>query len=644
MFVVKRSLQNPILVPYHDHPFEASAVFNMCPVKKGRTYYGFYRAISHNDPLQTPHEVSIIAKAESTDGIRFEKRVPFIEPTEEYNKYGCEDPRVTLFEGKYYIFYTALGGYPFGPDNIKVGVTVSKDLKTITERHVVTPFNAKAMTIFPERIGGKVAFILTVDPDSTHSKIAIGYADNIEDLWSDVFWKKWYSEIEIHSITLKRAEYDHVEIGAPPLKTKDGWLLIYSNIQFYFQNPDRAEPAFGTEAILLDLHNPHTILNRTRGSLLSPEELYERRGAVSEIVFPSGALIEKDILHIYYGGADNVVCRASVSLVDLLDAMQSPERGSNSFRRAAHNPIITPLIAHSWEAFATFNPAALRYKGITYIFYRAMSFDNTSTVGLALSRDNISIDERLPEPIYIPREGFEMKMKENANSGAEDPRVMLIGDRIYMCYTAYDSIHPPRVAISSIALSDFLDRNFIWDTPVLVTPEGVDDKDACVFDTKIGDKYLIFHRVGTDICGDYIDTLDFTQERVNKCIVVLGPRVGMWDSAKVGISSPPIKTKYGWLLLYHGVSKRHSTYRIGAVLLDPHDPTIVLARSTDPVFEPTEPYEKTGVVNNVVFPCGSVVDNGIVYIYYGGADKVVGVAECSLDDILNPLLRGAKLC
>ncbi len=237
-----------------------------------------------------------------------------------------------------------------------------------------------------------------------------------------------------------------------------------------------------------------------------------------------------------------------------------------------------------------------------------------------------------------------MKMKENANSGAEDPRVMLIGDRIYMCYTAYDSIHPPRVAISSIALSDFLDRNFIWDIPVLVTPEGVDDKDACVFDTKIGDKYLIFHRVGTDICGDYIDTLDFTQERVNKCIVVLGPRVGMWDSAKVGISSPPIKTKYGWLLLYHGVSKRHSTYRIGAVLLDPHDPTIVLARSTDPVFEPTEPYEKTGVVNNVVFPCGSVVDNGIVYIYYGGADKVVGVAECSLDDILNPLLRGAKLC
>ena len=644
MFVVKRSLQNPILVPYHDHPFEASAVFNMCPVKKGKTYYGLYRAISHPDPLQNPQQVSIIAKTESDDGLHFGKRVPFIVPEEQWEQYGCEDPRVTFFEGYYYIFYTALGGYPFGSNNIKVAVAITKDFKTIIRKHLVTPFNAKAMTIFPERIGGKIAFMLTVDPDSTHSKIAIGYVDDIEDLWSEVFWKKWYSEIEIHSIMLKRAEYDHVEIGAPPIKTKDGWLLIYSNIQFYFPNPDRAEPAFGTEAILLDLKNPHTILYRTRGSILSPEELYERRGMVSEIVFPSGAILEKGVLHIYYGGADNVVCRASVMLVDLLSSMKSPERGSNLFVRAPYNPILAPIPGHPWEAFAVFNPGALIHDGVVYIFYRAMSFDNTSTVGLAVSMDGVTIAERLPNPIYVPRAGFEMKAKENANSGAEDPRVMIIGKRIYMCYTAYDGIHSPRVAVTSISLHDFLQRKFEWDMPVLLTPEGVDDKDSCIFDEKINGKYLIFHRVGTDICGDYVDTLDFNTERINKCIVVLGPRVGMWDSNKVGISGPPIKTKYGWLLLYHGVSKRHSTYRIGAVLLDLNDPTIVLARSTDPVFEPTEEYEKVGVVNNVVFPCGSVVKNSIVYIYYGGADKVVGVAECPLEDLVEPLVRGSQLC
>jgi predicted GH43/DUF377 family glycosyl hydrolase len=154
---------------------------------------------------------------------------------------------------------------------------------------------------------------------------------------------------------------------------------------------------------------------------------------------------------------------------------------------------------------------------------------------------------------------------------------------------------------------------------------------------------LTFHRIGTDICADYVDTLDFEKEKIDKCISVLGPRTGMWDSSKVGISGPPIKTKDGWLLFYHGVSKRHNTYRIGAVLLDLHDPTLVLARSTDPVFEPTEDYEKIGIVNNVVFPCGHVVEKGKIYLYYGGADKVVGVASCKLSDIVEPLVRGAKL-
>lgn len=116
----------------------------------------------------------------------------------------------------------------------------------------------------------------------------------------------------------------------------------------------------------------------------------------------------------------------------------------------------------------------------------------------------------------------------------------------------------------------------------------------------------------------------------------------MWDSLKVGISAPPIKTKYGWLLIYHGVSKSHSTYRIGAVLLDLDDPAIVLARTTDSIFEPEETYEKIGVVNNVVFPCGATEKDGLVYIYYGGADTVVGVATMELGIILRALTRNIK--
>jgi predicted GH43/DUF377 family glycosyl hydrolase len=149
--------------------------------------------------------------------------------------------------------------------------------------------------------------------------------------------------------------------------------------------------------------------------------------------------------------------------------------------------------------------------------------------------------------------------------------------------------------------------------------------------------------VGDEICGDYLNSLDFKHETVKKCLRIIGPRINTWDSAKVGISAPPVKTKYGWLLLYHGVSKSHNTYRIGCVLLDLKDPAIVLARSTEPIFEPEEQYEKNGIVNNVVFPCGMVVKNELLYIYYGGADRVVGVATMELGVILKALMHGMKL-
>ena len=96
-------------------------------------------------------------------------------------------------------------------------------------------------------------------------------------------------------------------------------------------------------------------------------------------------------------------------------------------------------------------------------------------------------------------------------------------------------------------------------------------------------------------------------------------------------------------MLYHGVSRNRGTYRVGALLLDLKDPAIILARSTDAIFEPEEDYEKIGVVNNVVFPCGMVVKKGLVYIYYGGGDRVTGVATMKLSVILDALLRGSKL-
>jgi len=206
-----------------------------------------------------------------------------------------------------------------------------------------------------------------------------------------------------------------------------------------------------------------------------------------------------------------------------------------------------------------------------------------------------------------------------------------------MFYTAYDAINPPRVAVSSINSDDFVNHNWNWSEPTLITPGGFDDKDACIFPESFNGKYLLFHRIDGNICADWLDSLDFENEKVNRCIEVLEARAGMWDSIKVGITAPPIKTEKGWLLLYHAVSANHNTYRVGAVLLDIDNPTVAISRSADPIFEPEMQYEKEGIIPNVVFPCGAIVRDKTIFIYYGGADTVVGVATMNMDIILDAL-------
>lgn len=638
MFVIKRSQENPILGPTRDHYWEATATFNMSVVKRGQFIHGFYRAISGHDQLRTPGRVSIIAQARSRDGKHFEDRHPFIAPEEEWDKFGCEDPRVTFFEGKYYIFYTALSTFPFNSEGIKVAVATSSDLKKVDERHIVTPFNAKAMTLFPERIGGKVTAIFSAFTDSPPAKISIVQVDEVCDLWSPTFWEKWQKEIDQHVLDIRRNEYDHVEIGAPPIKTKYGWLLIYSHIEHYFSSSENMKPHFGIEAFLLDLEDPHKVVGRTKGPMLVPEEPYELSGYVSNIVFPSGAILDNKILTIYYGASDTTVCIARVNLNDLISSIYEKTEKRWRFQRVENNPIIEPNTSNLWEAKATFNPAAIELDGKVHILYRALSDDNTSSIGYAISYDGVSISERLPAPIYTPTEDFEIKKIDRANSGCEDPRITKIGDDLYMCYTAFDSIGPPRVAVTSIKEKDFLSRHFKWTKPQLITPKNIDDKDTCILSEKVNGKYLILHRIGTDICADFLESLNFGKDTVNKCIRIFGPRSGTWDSAKVGITAPPIKVKEGWVLLYHAVSEHHHTYRIGAVLLDPDDPTVVLSRSADPIFSPEETFEKEGIVNNVVFPCGMVARDGLLYIYYGGADKVTGVATMELDILIRSLI------
>ncbi|MEK7088496.1 MAG: hypothetical protein AAB952_02045, partial [Patescibacteria group bacterium] len=431
--------------------------------------------------------------------------------------------------------------------------------------------------------------------------------------------------LDHHAIDPRRSPADHVEVGAPPIKTKDGWLLPYAHIQNYFGG----EALFGIEALLLDLENPRRIIGRTKGPFLVPQEKYETDGYVKNIVFPSGAILEGETLKIFYGAADTVSAMAEVKLENLLTALKP---NNNFVARVGDAPILKPRKNFPWEAKAVFNPAAIELNGKIHLLYRAQSNDNTSVFGYAASQDGITFDERSTEPIYVPRAPFEIK-KQPGNSGCEDPRLTLIDDTIYLLYTAFDGVNLPRVAATSISVKNFLAKNWRWTKPVIISPFGVDDKDAFLFPKKVGKNYLVFHRVGLDICVDPISSLDFTPECIKTITPIVSPRKFMWDSERIGINTPPIESDNGWIVLYHGISKNHHTYRVGAILLDKKDPTKVLARTTAPIFEPELPYEKEGLVPNVVFPCGVVVRDSVVFIYYGAADKVIGLAKIKLSDL-----------
>ncbi|MES3030848.1 MAG: hypothetical protein V4697_00335 [Patescibacteria group bacterium] len=623
MFILKRDEHNPILSPRNEYEWEAYGAFNWSPIEKSKKPSALYRAQSKTVMYDGIHRSqSTIGLAEAGDGKHYDTRSQFIVPQHEWEKYGCEDARVTKLGKNYYIFYTALSNYPFSKDGIKVAVAKTDEKFKIIEKHLVTPFNAKAMGLFPEKINGKFAALLTIKTDEPPAEICYVEFEKESDMWSPDFWNEWRKEADAHRLEIRRSDNDQVELGAPPIHTPKGWLVIYSHIQGYFHG----QRTFGIEALLLDLKNPKKIIARTKGAFMIPEEYYEEVGHVERVIFPSGAAVKNNKLEIYYGSTDTYSCKAEVNLKKFLQALIG---GKEMVIRAPQNPIISPRPGMNFETRGTLNPAAVDIGGKVHIFYRAVADNNTSTIGYATSKDGITIDHRANEPVYTPRVDFEKP------GGCEDPRTTIIGDRVHMLYTAYDG-SVPRVAGTSIKAQDIMDQKWKWTEPKLITLSSITNKDACILPKKINGKYMVIHRMDDMICADFVESLDFENEPVKSCIPILRGRPGMWDGAKVGLASPPLETKKGWLFFYHGVSTT-THYRVGVALLDLKDPTKVISRGVWPIFEPKEEYEKKGIVPGVVFPCGVVERAGTIFLYYGGADLVTGVATLKVKDVLDSL-------
>jgi predicted GH43/DUF377 family glycosyl hydrolase len=121
-----------------------------------------------------------------------------------------------------------------------------------------------------------------------------------------------------HSLLIKPEEtWEALKIGAgvPPIMTEKGWLIIYHGVS--------EEHVYSAGAILLDLKEPTKILGRTRTPILSPEERYELKGDVNNVVFPTGACILDNMLFVYYGAADKMCCLATIELKEILDYLLS---------------------------------------------------------------------------------------------------------------------------------------------------------------------------------------------------------------------------------------------------------------------------------------------------------------------------------
>jgi len=319
-------------------------------------------------------------------------------------------------------------------------------------------------------------------------------------------------------------------------------------------------------------------------------------------------------------------------------------------KRARQNPMITPNTKNNWESFNTFNPAAVYDNGKVHILYRAQGYDYVSVLGYASSRDGVNIDERLPHPVYVPSESFENidhtkpfhpavnYMSGGGYGGCEDPRITKIDNRFYLTYVAFDGINPPRITLTSISADNFLNRRFLWERPVLISPPGIVDKSAVIFPEKIKGKYVIMHRIYPDIMIDFVDSLNFDGTYWLKGEYKISPRRDKWDSRKIGAGAPPLRTKYGWLLIYQSVGEQDpGRYKIGAMLLDLKDPTIVLHRSQSPILEPVASYENDGFKAGVIYPCGAVIIDKTLYVYYGSADSYVCVATANLEEFLKEL-------
>lgn len=244
--------------------------------------------------------ISHIRLARSKDGIDFTvEDKPFIYPADETEKYGVEDARVTFIDGKYYINYTAVS-----EDSWATALAITADFESIERKGLIFHPENKDVTIFPEKVKGR--YIALHRPNNSgFGKPSIWYSES-PDL---IHWGNHKCVVRPRE---NRWESQKIGAGAPPIKTPDGWLVIYHGVG--------DNSVYSLFCLLLDLEEPSRVVRRASTPLLTPTEPYETEGFFGNVVFSNGIAEKDDKVYVYYGASDETTNVAITDIDSLLDS------------------------------------------------------------------------------------------------------------------------------------------------------------------------------------------------------------------------------------------------------------------------------------------------------------------------------------
>ena len=306
------------------------------------------------------------------------------------------------------------------------------------------------------------------------------------------------------------------------------------------------------------------------------------------------------------------------------------------FTRYGQNPILS---REHWPypINSVFNAGAVRLAdGDTLLLCRVEDRRGLSHLCAARSANGIDgwrIDQE-PTLAANPREYPEEIW------GIEDPRITYVPE-LEQYAVAYTSFARGGPGVSLALTRDF--RSFER-FGVIMPPE---DKDAALLPRRINGYWAMIHRPVTTLGAHmWISYSPDLRHWGSHKIILEARRGGWWDANKIGLCSPPIETPKGWLTIYHGVrnTASGSIYRLGLALFDLERPDVCLQRGDSWMFGPEAPYERTGDVNDVVFPCGQTIgaDGDTINLYYGAADSCMAMATGSIRASLAWLERNSS--